>query len=111
MDLPVAVLVNGNSASASEVFTGAMKDHDRAVVVGTTTFGKGIVQSLYTLQDGSGIKLTTEHYYTPEGTDIHGAGIEPDVSVELKEGLETMIEIPKDQDNQLQAAVEALNQK
>lgn len=111
MDLPVAILVNGNSASASEVFTGAMKDHDRAVVVGTTTFGKGIVQSLYTLKDGSGIKLTTEHYYTPEGTDIHGAGIEPDVSVELKEGLETMIEIPKDQDNQLQAAVEALNQK
>ena len=111
MDIPVAILVNGNSASASEVFTGAMKDHERAVVVGTTTFGKGIVQSLYTLQDGSGIKLTTEHYYTPDGTDIHGAGIEPDVSVELNEGLETMIEIPKDQDNQLQAALEALNQQ
>lgn len=111
MDIPVAILVNGNSASASEVFTGAMKDHNRAVVVGTTTFGKGIVQSLYTLQDGSGIKLTTEHYYTPDGTDLHGSGIEPDVSVELNEGLETMIEIPKDQDNQLQAAVEALNQQ
>ncbi len=109
LDIPTAILVNGNSASASEVFTGAMKDHDRATIVGTITFGKGIVQSLYTLQDGSGVKLTTEHYYTPDGTDLHGTGIEPDVTVELNEDLATMIEIPKDQDNQLTAALNVLN--
>ena len=109
VNIPMVILVNGNSASASEVFTGAMKDNHMASIVGTTTYGKGIVQSLYTLQDGSGVKLTTEHYYTPDKTDIHGAGIEPDVSVELNEDLLTMIEIPKDQDNQLQTALSVLN--
>lgn len=108
VNIPMVILVNGNSASASEVFTGAMKDNHMASIVGTTTYGKGIVQSLYTLQDGSGVKLTTEHYYTPDKTDIHGAGIEPDVSVELNEDLLTMIEIPKDQDNQLQTALSVL---
>ena len=74
VDLPMVVLVNGNSASASEVFTGALKDYGVATIVGTNTFGKGIVQTLFPLSDGSAVKLTTDHYYTPNGTDIHGNG-------------------------------------
>lgn len=110
MDIPIVVLVNGNSASASEVFTGALKDHKAATIVGTTTFGKGIVQQIYTLSDGGGLKLTMAHYYTPGGTDIHGKGIEPDVKVELKEELATMLTIPKDEDNQLQEAVKVIGE-
>lgn len=111
LDLPIAILVNGNSASASEVFTGAMKDHGMAVVVGTNTFGKGIVQTVVPLSDGSAVKLTTAHYYTPDGTDIHGKGIAPDKEVELDEEAATMVVIPKEKDNQLQEAVKILNEK
>ncbi len=75
----VIVLVNGNSASASEVLTGCLKDHGAAVIMGERTFGKGIVQGFFTLSDGSAIKLTTEHYKTPNGHDIHQIGIEPDI--------------------------------
>lgn len=82
LDIPMAVLVNGESASASEVFTGAMKDYGRATIVGTKTFGKGIVQNLIPLDNGTAIKMTTAHYYTPSGFDLHGKGIEPDVEVE-----------------------------
>lgn len=111
LDLPMAVLVNGNSASASEVFTGAMKDYGVATIVGTRTFGKGIVQTLFPLSDGSAVKLTTNHYYTPEGHDIHGEGIEPDVLEELNEEAATMPVIPEEMDNQLQKAIEILNEK
>ncbi len=107
-DMPIAVLVNGESASASEVLTGALKDNDRAVIVGTKTFGKGIAQGLFKLPDGSALKLTTSYYYTPSGECIHEVGIEPDVEVELDEDLRSMVEIPKDEDNQLAAAVTAL---
>lgn len=96
----MVVLVNGNSASASEVLAGSLKDNDRAALVGTQTFGKGIVQTFYQLSDGSGIKLTTAHYFTPNGTDIHGVGIEPDLVVEDDEDTET--------DEQLEAALEAI---
>lgn len=78
-ELPIVVLVDGNSASASEVLSGALKDHKRATLVGTTTFGKGIVQSLRSLADGSSVKLTVSAYYTPNGINVHGTGIEPDV--------------------------------
>ncbi len=81
VDVPVTILVDGNSASASEVFSGAMKDYGRAALVGTTTFGKGIVQTVFSLNDGSAIKLTTAHYYSPSGFDLHGIGIEPDVEI------------------------------
>ncbi len=76
----LVVLVNGYSASASEVLTGALKDHKRAVIMGEKTFGKGIVQGFFTLSDGSGIKLTTEYYSTPSGQCIHKIGIEPDIA-------------------------------
>lgn len=109
VDLPIAILVNGDSASASEVFTGAMKDYGRAVVVGTTSYGKGIVQNLIPLGDGSAIKLTTAHYYTPSGFDLHEKGIVPDVEVPLDEALRTQAVIRPEDDNQLKKAVEVLN--
>lgn len=99
-DGPLVILVNGNTASAAEVLSGTLQDHGIAQLVGTTTFGKGIVQTFYELSDGSGIKLTTAHYFTPNGTDIHGTGIEPDVTVEMETGA--------DPDVQLQAAQELL---
>ena len=103
LDIPIGILVNGNSASASEVFAGAMKDRGRAKIVGTKTFGKGIVQTLLSLQDGSAVKITTQHYYTPSGFDLHKKGIEPDVVVELNKETKTKV------DNQLQEAIKALN--
>ena len=110
LDIPMAVLVNGESASASEVFTGAMKDYGRATIVGTKTFGKGIVQNLIPLDNGTAIKMTTAHYYTPSGCDLHGKGIEPDVEVELKEELRNQITVDVKEDNQIEAALKALNQ-
>ena len=85
-----------------------MKDYGVATIVGTKTFGKGIVQTLMPLSDGSAIKLTTDHYYTPNGNDIHGKGIEPDVEVELDEEAAQEVVIPEEKDNQLQKAVEVL---
>ncbi len=105
--VPAVVLVNGYSASASEILAGAMKDHGIATIMGTTTFGKGIVQRVISLSDGSAVKLTVSKYYTPNGNDIHERGIEPDVEVEFDadayydEGI----------DNQLQEAVKYLNGK
>jgi len=108
VDIPIVILVNGQSASASEVLTGALKDNGLATVVGEKTFGKGIAQGVFELPDGSAVKLTTAYYYVPSGECIHDVGIEPDLEVELKEELKSMIEIPKDQDNQLKAAVDVL---
>lgn len=108
LSIPMAVLINGNSASASEVFAGCMKDYEWAILVGTTTFGKGIVQNLIPLDDGTAIKLTTSHYFTPSGFGLHGKGIEPDVEVELDEELRTRISIEPEEDNQLQKAIEVL---
>lgn len=83
--LPLVVLVDGNSASSSEILTGALKDNGRAVVVGSQTFGKALVQSVHNLADGSGLAVTIAHYYTPKGTDISHKGIAPDVKVDLTE--------------------------
>ena len=107
IQVPVVVLVNGYSASASEILAGAMKDHGIATIMGTTTFGKGIVQRVISLSDGSAVKLTVSKYYTPNGNDIHEKGIEPDVEVVFdgeayyNEGI----------DNQLQEAVNFLSDK
>lgn len=106
-DCPMAVLVNGNSASASELFTGAMHDYKRATIIGTTTFGKGIVQQIYPLSDGSGIKVTMAKYYTPNGVCIHKTGITPDIVIELDEG-EYASQVSHEEDNQLQKALEIL---
>ncbi|MBO7354264.1 MAG: S41 family peptidase, partial [Lachnospiraceae bacterium] len=106
LDMPIAVIVNGNSASASEIFSGALQDHGKAVIVGTQSFGKGIVQSVIPiLYDGSGVKLTSSRYFTPNGVCIHGTGITPDVVVELEEGLEKINIELRDHDNQIDAAV------
>ncbi len=109
-DKPLAVLVNGNSASASEIFAGAIKDYGIGTLVGTKTYGKGIVQKIYPLSDGTAVKLTVSKYYTPKGNDIHGIGIEPDIEVELEEELEKEVVIPMEKDNQLQKALELLLQ-
>lgn len=108
LNMPLAVLINGNSASASEIFAGAIQDYGLGTLVGTTTYGKGIVQSLIPLSDGSAIKTTTAKYYTPKGRCIHGTGIQPDVDVELNEGLEQETSIPHEEDNQLQKALEVV---
>ena len=108
--LPLVVLVNGNSASASEVLSGAIKDLKRGILVGSKTFGKGLVQNLFPLRDGSAVKVTVAKYYTPAGICINGKGIEPDYKIELPE--DTMISglEPKD-DLQLQKALELLDVK
>ncbi len=111
LDIPMVVLVNGNSASGSELFSGAMQDYGAATIVGTTTFGKGIVQTFMSLSDGSGIKLTTQHYYTPNGNDIHEKGITPDVEVELDEAVAGQYNISEENDNQLQKALEVVKSK
>ena len=107
LQVPTVVLVNGYSASASEILAGAMKDHGVATIMGTTTFGKGIVQRVIALSDGSAVKLTVSKYYTPNGNDIHEKGVEPDIEVEFDadayydEGV----------DNQLQEAIKYLSEK
>ncbi len=83
--LPLAVLVDGNSASASEILSGALQDNNRAVIVGSQTFGKALVQSVHSLSDGSGMAITIAHYYTPKGTDINHKGITPDIKIDLTE--------------------------
>lgn len=110
VDIPMAVLVNGNSASASEVLSGAMKAYDRAKLVGTRTFGKGIVQTLFPLDNGTALKMTVSHYYTPTGFDLHGKGLEPDVTVDLKDELKTKVTIEHEEDNQLAEALKILNE-
>lgn len=111
VDVPMAVLINEHSASASEIFAGAMKDYEWATLVGTTSFGKGIVQNLISLGDGTAIKLTTSHYFTPSGFSLHEKGVEPDVEVELDEELKRKVTIEPEEDNQLQKAIEVLLEK
>jgi len=110
-DKPVAILVNGNSASASEVFSGAMKDYKAATLVGTKTFGKGIVQSIVPFGDGTAMKVTVSKYYTPNGVNIHGTGIEPDVVVELSKDATKNGKYDRKYDNQLDKALDVVVDK
>lgn len=103
----LVVLVDGNSASASEILAGAVKDYGIGTLVGTTTFGKGIVQRIMRLSDGSAVKLTVSNYYTPNGNNIHKIGIEPDVEVPF----ESEPYLEDGTDNQLNAALEILKEK
>lgn len=100
---PLAVLVNEKSASASEVFTGAIQDYGTGTIVGTQTYGKGIVQTLYSLSDGSCLKITTAQYFTPNGRNIHGTGITPDIVLEKTDDGQT--------DNQLEKAMEIVQEE
>ena len=104
LKIPMVVLVNENSASASEVFTATFRDFEWGTVVGKTTFGKGIVQNVLPLGDGTAVKITTQHYYPPSGYDLHKIGIKPDLEVDLNEGAK----IGTDSDNQLSAAIDIL---
>ena len=108
LNMPLAVLVNENSASASEIFAGAVQDHGVGTIVGTTTYGKGVVQELRQLSDGSAVKLTVSNYYTPNGNSINKVGIKPDVEVKLASVLLNKDEITHEEDNQLQEALNVI---
>lgn len=110
LGLPLAILINENSASASEILAGAVKDHKKGILVGEKTFGKGLVQDLISLDDGSGIKITVSRYFTPSGVCIHGTGIEPDVHVKLddKYAYTPISQVPREDDTQLKKAIESL---
>lgn len=106
LNLPMSVLVNGQSASASEIFAGAVQDYGKAEIIGTQTYGKGVVQNLFDLKDGTCVKLTTSEYFTPKGRSIDGKGITPDVKIEYKYNAKD----PK-ADNQLDKAVSVVKDK
>lgn len=107
LQIPLVVLVNGYSASASEILAGAIQDYNKGTLVGTTTYGKGIVQRIHSLDDGTAIKLTVSAYFTPAGRNIHGIGIEPDIELEYDyEAYEA-----DGSDNQVDKAIEILEGK
>ena len=109
--IPMAVLVNGNSASAAEVFSGDLQDYGKAVIIGTKTFGKGIVQTVKSLGDGTGVKYTTSKYYTAKGQDIHGNGVTPDVVIEYVQSDVPDEEYTYKDDNQVMKAIEVLKSR
>jgi len=110
-DVDLVVLIDGGSASASEILTAALKDNDAATIVGTTTFGKGIVQTVQPYDENTGFKLTVSQYFTPDGENIHGIGIDPDVEVVLDENYYTLEDPQDSDDNQLQKAIEIIKAK
>jgi carboxyl-terminal processing protease len=113
LGLPIVILTNGNSASASEILAGAVKDNGMGTLVGTKTFGKGLVQELKQLDDGSGIKVTISRYFTPSGVCIQGIGISPDVEIDVSSEYKNLpvSQIPRNKDIQLSSAVEVLKGK
>jgi len=108
IDMPIVVLVNENSASATEILAGALKDLSEATIVGTTTYGKGVIQELLTFRDGSGLKVTVQEYYTPNRNKINGVGIEPNEVVTLPKEVISPLYVQESQDTQLQRAIEIL---
>lgn len=110
-DKPIVVLINEGSASASEILSGAIKDFNRGKLVGVKSFGKGIVQTVFPFQDGTGVKLTTSEYFTPSGENIHNIGIKPDIEVKLKDDVKGIGYEYLKQDTQLQKAIEVLKKE
>ncbi len=108
--MPVVLLINEYSASASEILAGALKDNTKATLIGTKTYGKGVIQELHRLSDGSGLKITTNEYYTPNRNVINKVGIEPDIKIELPDEFKAQTEIPEEKDTQLQKAIETLKE-
>lgn len=108
ISMPVVILVNENTASSSEILAGALKDLGKAKIVGTKTYGKGVIQDLLTLADGSGIKITAEEYQTPNRNKINKVGIEPDETVKLPDTVKNVLQVERSQDTQLQKAIEIL---
>ncbi len=109
LDCPLVVLINEDSASASEILAGAIKDYEYGTLIGTKTFGKGIVQTIFPLNDGDALKLTTAKYFTPNGNYIHGEGIEPDIELEYEYLDKDGVEYEMQYDNQIQKAIEVLS--
>lgn len=107
-DMPVVVLVNEGTASASEILAAALKEQYGAKIVGKTTYGKGVIQTLYTLTDGSGLKITTDEYFTPNHNKIHKVGIKPDIEVDLTKDSQGYYETSMEKDAQIQKAIEEL---
>lgn len=107
-EIPLVVLVNEGTASASEIVSGALQDRKRAKIIGTTTFGKGIVQRIFDLPDKQALKITVSEYFTPKDRNIHKKGIEPDIKVELNDDVKQIGPDVLDQDNQLQKAIEVI---
>ena len=108
INMPIVILTNENTASSSEILAGALKDHGKAKIVGTKTYGKGVIQQLLTLPDGSGLKITSEEYLTPNRTKINKVGIEPDEKVELPESVKNVLLVDEKDDTQLKKAIEIL---
>lgn len=108
INMPIVILTNENTASASEILAGALKDLGKAKTVGTTTYGKGVIQQILKLSDGSGLKITIEEYQTPNRNKINGVGIDPDVEVELPMDVNSLLEIEESKDTQLKKAIEVL---
>ncbi len=113
INVPLVVLTNGGTASASEIVSGAVRDHKAGTLIGTTTFGKGLVQTVIPLIDGTGIKVTTARYYTPSGECIQKKGIKPDIEVPLPDNLKDkpISELNRAEDVQLQKAIEVIKTK
>ncbi len=110
-DMPLILLTNENTASASEILTAALKDNERAKVIGTKTYGKGVIQTVLTLSDGSGLKITTAEYFTPNGTEINEKGIKPNIEVKLPDSVKSIYALKESDDAQLNRAIEELSKK
>ena len=108
VNVPVVILVNGNTASASEILAGALRDDCGFKVVGTNTYGKGVIQSIYTFKDGTGLKVTTNEYFSPNHNVINEVGIKPDIEIDLDKEWKSYAVVPYENDNQLQKAIELL---
>lgn len=108
INIPIVVLVNEYSASASEILAGILKEDINATLIGKKTYGKGVIQTVYTLSDRSGLKITTNEYYTPKRNKINKVGIEPTIEVNLPEEFQNTANVPAEQDTQLKRAIEEL---